>query len=152
MIAIARTVRLDRTRTTPDRPGRRQRRPGQSMVELAVALPFMLLLMLGTIDLGRMFFDYVEIRNAVREGAAYASRNPTDSGGAQSRVTGHGSFAAAATVSGPTFSGSCNTPGGIGQVTITANRTFTPLTTSFLSTWGLGSVNLSASATMRCMT
>jgi Flp pilus assembly protein TadG len=150
MIAIARMVRPDRTRTSSDRPGRRCRL-GQSMVELAIAMPFMLLLMLGTIDLGRMFFSYVEIRNAVREGAAYASHNPTDTAGAQARVTGHGDFAAGATVTGPTISGSCNSLTGSGQVTMTATRTFTPLTTSFLSNWGLGSVNLGASATMRCM-
>lgn len=152
MIAILRTIRRARTRTSPAQPGRGRRRPGQSLVELAVALPFVLLLMLGTVDLGRMFFDYIEIRNAVREGAAYASRNPTDTAGAQSRVTGHGSFAAGATVSGPSFSGSCTTAGGTGSVTMTATRTFTPLTTSFLSNWGLGSVNLGATATMRCLT
>ena len=151
MIAIAQTVRFSRAGTFPDRAGQRRRRPGQSMVELAIAMPFMLLLLLGTIDLGRMFFDYIEIRNAVREGAAYAARHPTDTAGAQSRVTGHGSFAAGATVTGPAISGSCNSLTGSGQVTMTASRTFTPLTTSFLSRWGLGSVNLSATATMRCM-
>lgn len=131
-------------------PPRKSR--GQSLVELAVALPILLLLMLGTLDLGRMFFDYIEMRNAVREGAAYAARFPTDSAGAQSRVTSHGGFVASATVGAPSFSGNCTTAGGTGTVTMTATKTFNPITTSFLSGFGLGSVTLSASATMRCLT
>ena len=125
---------------------------GQSLVELALAVPILLLLMLGTIDIGRMFFDYIELRNAVREGAAYASRNPTDSAGARTRVTGHGNLVSSATVTGPTFGAGCFEPGGTGSVVISASQTFTPITTAFLSNWGLGSVNLSASATMRCLT
>lgn len=136
--------------TSPARHRRKSR--GQSLVELAVALPILLLLMLGTLDLGRMFFDYIEMRNAVREGAAYAARYPTDSAGAQSRVTSHGSFVASATVGAPSFSGNCTTAGGTGTVTMTATKTFNPITTSFLSGFGLGSVTLSASATMRCLT
>src|SRR5687768_5746312 len=129
-----------------------RRRQGQSLVELGVALPFVLLLMLGTLDLGRMFFDYIELRNGVREAAAYGSRNPTDTAGIKSRVTSHGDFAAGATVSEPAFTGSCTTVGATGAVTVAATRTFVPITTSFLDDWGLGSVNLAADATMRCLT
>jgi hypothetical protein len=59
---------------------------------------------------------------------------------------------ASATVSGPTIGAGCLTAGGTGTAVISASLTFTPITTSFLSNWGLGSVNLSASATMRCLT
>ena len=128
------------------------RRQGQSLVELGVALPFVLLLMLGTLDLGRMFFDYIELRNAVREGAAYGSRNPDDLTGVRNRVLGHGEFAAGATVPDPTFSGNCTTVGGTGSITVSATRVFTPITTSFLDDWGLGSVTLASDATMRCLT
>ena len=58
------------------RVGRRE--TGQSIVELALTLPVLLLLLLGTVDVGRVFFDYIEMRNAVSEGATYASRHPTD--------------------------------------------------------------------------
>lgn len=133
-------------------PRFRRRRQGQSLVELGVALPFVLLLMLGTLDLGRMFFDYIELRNAVREAAAYGSRNPTDTAGIKSRVTSHGGFAAGATVSDPAFTGSCTTVGATGEITVSASRVFVPLTTSFLDDWGLGSVELGADATMRCLT
>jgi Flp pilus assembly protein TadG len=46
---------------------------GQSLVELAVILVFLLILLAGIIDLGRMIFTYLTMRDAVQEGAAYAS-------------------------------------------------------------------------------
>lgn len=132
------------------RVGRRRR--GQSLVELGVALPFLLLLMLGTLDLGRMFFDYIELRNAVREGAAYGSRFPADTAGVGPRIRGHGSFVAGATIDGPYVDAGCLVPGGKGRIRVGASQTFTPITTSFLDNWGLGSVKLAAESTMRCLT
>jgi Flp pilus assembly protein TadG len=62
--------------------GRRVRRGdpprrGQSLVELALLLPLLALIMLGTIDLGRAFFAYQRLTNAVKEGALYGVRYPT---------------------------------------------------------------------------
>jgi len=59
------------------------------LTELAVVMPMLLLILLGTIDLGQMFFGYIEMRNAVREGTAYAARNPADTAGAVKRVKDH---------------------------------------------------------------
>jgi Flp pilus assembly protein TadG len=50
---------------------------GQSLVELALVLPFLLLLLLGLADFGRAFFYTTVLSNAAREGAAYLSRNPS---------------------------------------------------------------------------
>jgi Flp pilus assembly protein TadG len=50
-------------------------------VEFAFGVPLLLFLLLGTLDLGQLFFDYVQLRNAVREGAAYGSRTPLDEAG-----------------------------------------------------------------------
>jgi Flp pilus assembly protein TadG len=126
-------------------------REGQSLVELALAVPLLLLIMLGTIDIGRAFFDYVDMRNAAREGASYYAKNPTDSAGAVLRVKNHGVPSDVA-VSVVCENGSCTTINGTGRVRVTVSRTFKPVTTGFLSTFGLGSFNLSASATMRVMT
>ena len=49
---------------------------GQSFVELALALPFLLLLLLGLADFGRAFYYTTIISNAARAGAAYLSLNP----------------------------------------------------------------------------
>ena len=57
-------------------PGGAARR-GQSLVELALLLPLLALILLGTIDLGRAFFAHQRLTNAVREGALYGMRYPT---------------------------------------------------------------------------
>src|SRR4029077_5456851 len=49
---------------------------GQSMVEFALVLPIMLLLLAGAIDLGRLFYSYIAVENAAKEGALYGARNP----------------------------------------------------------------------------
>jgi Flp pilus assembly protein TadG len=46
-------------------------------VELALVTPFLLLLLLGAIDLGRLFYAYIGIENAAREGAAFGAQAPT---------------------------------------------------------------------------
>jgi Flp pilus assembly protein TadG len=50
---------------------------GQSLVELALALPLLLLILLGLADFGRAFYYTTIISNAAREGAAYLSQNPS---------------------------------------------------------------------------
>ena len=49
---------------------------GQGLVELAIILPLLLIILLGTIDFGRVFYAYVTITNASREGARYGSLHP----------------------------------------------------------------------------
>jgi hypothetical protein len=51
-------------------------RYGQSLVELAVVLPVLLLLLGGAIDLGRVFFARVAIESAAKEGALFGATNP----------------------------------------------------------------------------
>lgn len=49
---------------------------GQSLVELAISLPIILLLMIGTIDFGLAIYAYLTVRDAAQEGALYGSINP----------------------------------------------------------------------------
>jgi Flp pilus assembly protein TadG len=53
------------------------------LVEFAIILTVLLLLILGTIDLGRGIYAYSVIQNAAREGARYGIVHPTDVGGIQ---------------------------------------------------------------------
>lgn len=69
--------------------GERQR--GQSLTELALMLPLLTLIMLGTIDLGRAFFAYQRLTNAVKEGALFGIHSP-----AQLTASGIGSTASSA--------------------------------------------------------
>ena len=54
------------------------RERGQSLTEFAVSLVFLLTLLAGVVDLGRMFFVYVTVREAAQEGAAFASICPDE--------------------------------------------------------------------------
>jgi Flp pilus assembly protein TadG len=55
----------------------RRRHQGQSLVEFALVLPILMALLLLTIDVGRLFYAYVGVTNASREGAAYAITSAT---------------------------------------------------------------------------
>lgn len=60
-----------------DMPGGPKTAPrGQSMVELALLLPVIALILVGTVDLGRVFFAYTRLTNAVKEGALYGAYTP----------------------------------------------------------------------------
>jgi Flp pilus assembly protein TadG len=50
------------------------------MVELALTLPILALLVMGTLDLGRAYFMKLTVENAAREGAYYLSYNSDDQG------------------------------------------------------------------------
>ena len=46
---------------------------GQALVELAMIAPVLIILMLGAIDFGRVYFAYVAVTNGARNGADYAA-------------------------------------------------------------------------------
>jgi len=48
------------------------------MVELALTLPILVLLLLGTLDFGMAIFSYSMLRDAAQEGAFYGSFNPAN--------------------------------------------------------------------------
>lgn len=52
--------------------------PAQSLVEFALVLPILLLLILGVMDFGRMFYTKMVLTNAAREGANYLAYYPQD--------------------------------------------------------------------------
>lgn len=140
-----------RRRFSVRRPGNGAKR-GQGIVEFSFALPFLLLILLGTIDMGQLFFEYIQLRGGVREAAAYGARNPGDTGGTldalyrHSDVLGDGGTAASVQWYGVIEVYSEAT------VVVSATREFQPLTTSFLQRFGLGPVTLNARATARVWT
>jgi len=50
----------------------------QSLVEFALVLPMLLLLILGAMDFGRMFYAKMVLTNAAREGANYLAFHQND--------------------------------------------------------------------------
>lgn len=53
---------------------------GQSILEIAVATPFMLLLLLAIVEFGRYMYGGVEVSNAARAGVQYGSQSVISSG------------------------------------------------------------------------
>lgn len=50
---------------------------GQSLVEMAIGLPILLLLLCGLLDLGRVYFIYVALEDGAGEAALYLAINPS---------------------------------------------------------------------------
>lgn len=63
---------------------------GQSLVEFALTLPI-LLLVLGTIDLGLGFRTFIALNNAAREGVRWVTVYPSDVAGARTRIAAEAS-------------------------------------------------------------
>lgn len=55
-------------------------RSGAALVELAVALPFLLLILVGVVDFARVYSTATTIANAARAGAQFGAQNVTTSG------------------------------------------------------------------------
>lgn len=63
---------------------KRNSESGQSLVEMALAFTFLLIFLLGMLDLGRMYFIYVAMEDGAGEAALYLALNaacPTNTGG-----------------------------------------------------------------------
>jgi Flp pilus assembly protein TadG len=60
---------------------------GQSVVEVALTLPFLLLVILGLVEMGILFSTYIALVNATREGTLYASMHPELSNSTQTPTT-----------------------------------------------------------------
>ena len=51
---------------------------GQNITEFAIILPILLVILIGAIDLGRVFFSTITLVSAAREGARYLASYPED--------------------------------------------------------------------------
>jgi len=49
---------------------------GQSLLELAIVLPVLMILLLGVLDVGRAYWVLVSLKDAVSEGAQFAAAYP----------------------------------------------------------------------------
>lgn len=104
---------------------------GQGLVEFALALPVLLLILLGLADFGRAFYYTTTISNAARAGAEYAAKNAgagantTTIGYKVCNETGFVSYSATATCPGLSVSVSPSPPiAGGPDVTVTVTYNF----------------------------
>jgi len=59
---------------------------GQSMIELAVSFVILLILLSGIVDIGRIAFYYIALRDSAQEGASYGSIFPFNCDEIENRV------------------------------------------------------------------
>jgi Flp pilus assembly protein TadG len=87
---------------------------GTSMIELAIVLPFFLLLFVGAVDFGRLYYLSIEISQAAQAGALYGVQNPGDVTGmqntSQAAATNVANLSATATYGCECSDGSSPTP------------------------------------------
>jgi len=65
---------------------REKNEKGQSLVEVALAMPLLIIIMMGILDLGRAYLTYIALSDAAAEGAAYAAIHPSDQAQAIARA------------------------------------------------------------------
>jgi Flp pilus assembly protein TadG len=76
---------------------------GQSLVELAVGITVLLILVAGVVDLGRLLFFYISLRDATQEGVVVGQINPRTCAAIATRVNSYmnsSSYAPEVTVDG----------------------------------------------------
>lgn len=113
----------------------KRRESGQSLVESALVIPLILLMFMGSLDVGRLLFAYIALEEAVQEGATYGSHSTGQSGWAariRTRVTtssDHGEVVSA-TVPDPVCvpANTATTPQTPGTLTVTATSNVPLLT------------------------
>ncbi len=57
---------------------RKGKEKGQSITEMALILPVLLIVLAGVLDLGRLYYITVALTDAAGEGATFAAINPDD--------------------------------------------------------------------------
>ena len=73
---------------------------GQALVEMALITPLLVFILLGIVDLGRAYYQYTVMTNAVREGARYAAVNWSNTSGGGAATNSNAASAPFNTVQG----------------------------------------------------
>jgi Flp pilus assembly protein TadG len=123
---------------------------GQSLVELAISILILLYLLSGAVEFGLAFFQFVQLRDAVQEGALYGAINPGDDNDIIAHVRGQSNSPIDLTTLTPaiTYSGAQCEGNGI-TVTLTYNhQVFMPFMSTFLGP----TIPLTASVTNTILT
>jgi len=120
----------------------------QALVEFALILPLLLVLIIGAMDLGRVFYFKIVLTNAAREGANYLSRNPADYTNTLNAIITEGdSSGVTITADEVTWAGCC----AVGSpVVITIEKDVDLVFDGFLNTMGIidGPLKISSSVSM----
>ena len=99
---------------------------GQSLTEVALVLPVLLVILAGVLDLGRLYYVTVAITDAAAEGATYAAINPNATDEIIARA--HTASGELVQIDDGTVRIDCPTVAAGAPVTVTVNYTFTVAT------------------------
>jgi hypothetical protein len=140
-------------RAAKNRPRERNLRHAKRFIELSLVIPILLLISIGAVDLGRMFFSYIQMSNAVRAGAVIAAQAPSNTAEIDDTVLQHSSHIPALTTLAITCTnGACASAKSGDDVTIKATWNFDPLPWNFFDrVWKVDPVVLSTQATMKVL-
>lgn len=133
------------------------------MLETAIALPFLLMLALGVVELGQAFYLSIEMQGAAQAGALYGTQYPTDTADMQTTALENAPDVSGATATatygcecpdGTNSSASCaSTPSCSSNVDYYVNVTVTATYTPAFTFPGLPqSIPLTSVAVMRTRT
>jgi Flp pilus assembly protein TadG len=141
------------------------REDGTQLIEFAIALPFLILMFAGSVELGRLFYTYTTLTKATEVGARYLSSPnlPVDSTGAYATqdidaaknlmICGVASSCSgiAPVASGLAVGDITITPppasGAVRYVTVTINYTYAPLVFNLGTLTGIPSMSLNYTLT-----
>jgi Flp pilus assembly protein TadG len=115
---------------------------GQSAVEFGLILPILIVLLAGTIDVGRLLFAAVAIEEAAQEGAFFAAYRPCSEADVIGRVT---SSSSTEEVAGAEVHLLADTPDA-GLITVTAEYDY-PLITPIIQNLLGSTVHIGSSVT-----
>jgi len=148
---------MDTTETVaaapPSRPHRLLRvfrareRSGQAIVEFALVSMAFFAITLGTIDVGRVMYEYHQLTNAVREGAHFGKMEPPNISGIKAKVM-EKSPTLGLTADDITRSCTGGCYQGCSDVTVSASKEFEPLFGQLFGWADDMSITLSSSATV----
>ena len=114
---------------------------GQSAVEIALALPILLLLVLGIADLGRLGYYAIAVSQATRNAAAYAAVNPDVASSYLQALVCEELGLSTGCIPAPSVSRTSL------NATVTVTYQFTFITGVIAQRFGAGSIPLTAQAT-----
>ena len=77
-VAFSAHVTVDQSAAPPagGRLARRRSERGQGLIEFSLMAVFLIILLMGVLDLGRAYFTYLALKDAAQEGAYYGSAFP----------------------------------------------------------------------------
>ncbi|MFC5860847.1 TadE/TadG family type IV pilus assembly protein [Acidicapsa dinghuensis] len=134
---------------------------GSSLVEVALTLPFLLLILAGAVDFGQAYHLTMEMAGAAHAGAEYGAQNPTDTTGITTAAQKGAPNVPNLTVTTPTYGCECSdgtsfsancttipscTSNVVYRVTVRVSATYKPLVPWVGVPYPM---SLSSSATMR---